>query len=80
MFLGTRLSATLIHSKTFDVDSTERNLMNPNTMTAGALAVIGLCLVIGGLTRARPGQQWVWHLCGAVLIVGGIAYHLKAIP
>lgn len=54
--------------------------MNPNTMTAGALAVIGLCLVIGGLTRARPGQQWVWHLCGAVLIVGDIAYHLKAIP
>ncbi|MDC6238316.1 hypothetical protein [Ralstonia solanacearum] len=53
--------------------------MNPNIIVAVALGGIGLCLIIRGLTHGHPGQQWVWRLCGAVLIVGGIAYHLKAI-
>lgn len=43
-----------------------------------ALGVIGLCLVIGGKTRARPKQAWVWYVCGVFLIGGGILYKFSA--
>lgn len=51
--------------------------MNITTVTALSLGIMGLCLVIGGATRARPKQAWVWYVCGVFLIGGGVLYRFS---
>ena len=52
--------------------------MNITSLSAIALAVIGLCLMIRGKIQGRPGERWVWYTCGLLLIVGGAAYQLTS--
>lgn len=54
--------------------------MNIILLPSISLGIIGLCLLIGGKTRARRGQEWFWYACGALLIIGGIAYYFKVKP
>lgn len=48
--------------------------MNTAAICAVSLTIMGLCLAVGGVTRARPGQAWVWYVCGVVLIALGVFY------
>lgn len=51
--------------------------MNITSLSAIALAIMGLCLIIRGKIQGRPGERWVWYACGLLLlIVGGVAYQL----
>lgn len=49
--------------------------MNIASLTAIALAITGLCLMVRGQVRGRPGERWVWYAC-VLLIVGGAVYRL----
>lgn len=51
-------------------------MVNIASLSAIALAIMGLCLMVRGKIQGRPEEKWLWYACGLLLIVGGAVYRL----